>query len=95
MMQASWNGRIVAHSAETKVVEGNHYFPPQSLNRQFFSDSATTSHCGWKGDCNYYNLEVDGKSNPDAAWYYPEPYDRAEHIRGHVAFWKGVKVEEI
>lgn len=95
MMQASWNGQVLAKSDHTQVVEGNHYFPADSLNREYFSDSSTTSFCGWKGDCNYYHLEVDGKSNPDAAWYYAEPYSRAEHIKGHVAFWKGVQVEEI
>ncbi len=95
MMQASWNGRILAESKDTQVVEGNHYFPADSVDRQFLADSPTTSFCGWKGDCRYYHLEVDGKRNPDAAWYYPEPYTRAEHIRGYVAFWKGVKVEAI
>ncbi len=95
MMQASWNGRVLAQSKDTKVVEGNHYFPSDCLNREYFTDSTTTSFCGWKGDCSYYNLQVEGQANPDAAWYYPQPYARAEHIKGHVAFWKGVKVEEI
>jgi uncharacterized protein (DUF427 family) len=94
MKQALWNGQVLAESEATKVVEGNHYFPPESLNRTYFTDSDTTTHCGWKGDCNYYTVEVDGKRNPDAAWYYPEPYKQAEHIRGHVAFWKGVTVQE-
>jgi uncharacterized protein (DUF427 family) len=94
MIQAIWNDRVIAESDRTQVVEGNHYFPPESVNRQYLNDSDTTSFCGWKGDCRYYGLEVDGKTNPDAAWYYPEPYARAEHIRGHVAFWKGVTVQE-
>ncbi len=94
-MQASWKGQVLARSESTKEVEGNHYFPSDSLHPAYFSDSNTTTHCGWKGDCRYYNITVDGQSNPDAAWYYPEPYARAEHIKGHVAFWKGVQVEEI
>ncbi len=94
MIQATWNGTVLAESHATQVVEGNHYFPAEGINRSCFTDSATTSHCGWKGDCRYYNVVVDGKTNADAAWYYPEPYARAEHIRGHVAFWKGVKVSE-
>lgn len=86
---------MLAQSESTELVEGNHYFPAESLNRDYFSDSETTTHCGWKGDCHYYNVTVDGQPNPDAAWYYPKPYSRAEHIKGHVAFWKGVKVEKI
>ena len=95
MMQAKWNGAVLASSPETVVVEGNHYFPADTLSEEYFVASPTTSFCGWKGDCHYYNVVVEGKSNPDAAWFYPEPYRRAEHIKGHVAFWKGVKVEEI
>lgn len=93
-MQATWNGHLLAESDATRVVEGNHYFPESSVNRAFLRDSATTSHCGWKGDARYYTLEVDGARNADAAWYYPDPYPRAEHIRGYVAFWKGVVVSE-
>ncbi len=93
MMQAIWNGHVLAESGSTQLVEGNHYFPADSLNREYFSDSTTTSHCGWKGDCHYYDLTVSGTRNPAAAWYYPQPYPRAEHIRGYVAFWKGVTVQ--
>lgn len=94
-MQASWNGKVLARSEATVVVEGNHYFPPNSVDRSFLRESPTHSFCGWKGDCSYYHLEVDGRSNADAAWYYPAPFTRAEHIKDHVAFWKGVKVEEL
>ena len=94
MMQAIWNGRVLAESPDTQVVEGNHYFPPGSVDRSLLQESDTTSYCGWKGDCNYYSVTVDGQTNPDAAWYYADPLPRAEHIRGHVAFWKGVKVQE-
>lgn len=95
MIEASWNGKVLARSNETVVVEGNHYFPARSVDRSYLMDSATTSFCGWKGDCRYYNVAVDGKVNTDAAWYYPDPYPRAEHIRDHVAFWKGVHVREV
>lgn len=94
MMQATWNGQVIAESDQTVVVEGNHYFPAESIKREYFTDSTTTSYCGWKGDCSYYNLEVGGDQNSDAAWYYPKPLQQAEHIRGYVAFWKGVEVSE-
>lgn len=94
MKEAVWNGKVIAQSDATEVVEGNHYFPPDSIDRTYFSDSDTTSHCGWKGDANYYTLEVDGKENPDAAWYYAEPYPKAANIKGYVAFWKGVQVRD-
>jgi uncharacterized protein (DUF427 family) len=94
MMQAIWNGQIVAESDATVVVEGNHYFPAASVHQEFLKESSTTSFCGWKGDCSYYSLTVDGQENPDAAWYYADPYPKAENIRGHIAFWKGVKVSE-
>ena len=93
-MRAMWNDQILAESEATRVVEGNHYFPPDSLRRQFFRDSATTSVCGWKGTAHYYDLEVDGQVNRDAAWYYPAPKDAAREIAGYVAFWKGVRVED-
>ena len=93
-MKATWNGKVIAESDRTQLIEGNHYFPPASVNPDYLRSSETTSFCGWKGDCSYYTLEVDGDRNPDAAWYYPEPYPRAESIRGHVAFWKGVTVQE-
>ena len=91
-MKATWNGTVLAESDDTVVVEGNHYFPADSLVREHFADSDTTSHCPWKGDASYYHVEVGGDRNADAAWYYPEPKSAAEEIRGRVAFWRGVKV---
>ena len=93
MPKAIWNGAVLAESDRTVVVEGNHYFPPQSLRREFFRDSPTHTVCGWKGTASYYTIEVDGKQNVDAAWYYPQPKEAAKQIAGYVAFWKGVKVE--
>ncbi len=93
-MKATWNGQIVAQSNETIVVEGNHYFPADSINKSFFKESNTHTTCPWKGIASYYSLEVDGKLNADAAWYYPSPKTAAENITGYIAFWKGVKVEE-
>jgi uncharacterized protein (DUF427 family) len=92
-MKAIWNGEVLAESDETAVVENNHYFPPASLRRQFFKDSATTTVCSWKGTASYYDIEVNGKTNKDAAWLYPAPKSAAANIAGHVAFWKGVEVE--
>jgi len=92
-MKAIWNDHVLAESNETVVVEGNHYFPPTSIRTEFFKPSATHTVCGWKGTASYYTVEVDGKQNPDAAWYYPNPKDAAANIAGHIAFWKGVKVE--
>lgn len=91
-MKAVWNNTVIAESDDTVVVEGNHYFPLASVNAGFLQLSATTSICPWKGTASYYTLNVDGSSNPDAAWYYAEPKQAAEQIRGRVAFWKGVKV---
>ncbi len=91
-MKALWNNIVIAESADTVVVEGNHYFPPDSVNAAFLKPSATTTVCSWKGTANYYTLEVNGGSNPDAAWYYAEPKDAAKEIRGRIAFWKGVQV---
>ncbi|MBC5816478.1 MAG: DUF427 domain-containing protein [Candidatus Eremiobacteraeota bacterium] len=91
-MKATWNGTTIAESDHTEVVEGNHYFPADSVKRDFFKPSETHSVCPWKGTASYYTLEVDGKTNPDAAWYYPEPKDAAKEITNHVAFWKGVTV---
>jgi len=93
-MKAAWNGTIVADSDATRVVEGNHYFPPDSVNREYFTDSQTTTHCPWKGDASYYTLEIDGATNEDAAWYYPTPKDAAAEIKRYVAFWRGVEVTE-
>ncbi len=93
MPKAVWNGVVVAESDRCEVVEGNQYFPPDALNLEYFKPSNTHTTCSWKGVASYYTLEVEGKSNPDAAWYYPEPKDAAKNIKGYIAFWKGVKVE--
>lgn len=92
-MRATWNGAVLAESDETVEVEGNQYFPRESLNEEFFGESTHTSVCPWKGTANYFTLRVEGEENPDAAWYYAEPKDAAKEISGHVAFWKGVTVE--
>ena len=92
-MKAIWNGAVLAESNSTEVVEGNQYFPPDSIKREYFKDSATTSICPWKGTASYYTVDVNGKQNPDAAWYYPATKDEAKNIEGYVAFWKGVEVQ--
>ncbi|MEM6643330.1 MAG: DUF427 domain-containing protein [Bacteroidota bacterium] len=92
-MKAIWNSQVIAESDDTIVVEGNHYFPPASVKKEFLQDSKTHSVCPWKGTANYYSLQVNGEVNSDAAWYYPETSDLAKNIKGYVAFWKGVKVE--
>ena len=94
MGTAVWNGAVLAESDQFEKVEGNLYFPPDSINRDYFKDSDTHSVCFWKGKASYYDIEVDGKTNKDAAWYYPEPKSKAENIKGHIAFWKGVEVTE-
>lgn len=94
MVRAIWNGQVVADSEQTVVVEGNHYFPPESLKTEFFQPSETETVCAWKGTANYYTLIVAGKSNPDAAWVYRTPKPAAKQIAGYVAFWKGVQIEE-
>ncbi len=93
-MKAIWNQQVIAESDDTVVVEGNHYFPPDSVKRELLQDSATTSICPWKGTASYYTLVVDGLSNPDAAWYYADPKPAAEQVRGRIAFWKGVQISE-
>ncbi len=93
-MKAVWNGAVVAESNDTVVVEGNHYFPLASVNSAYLAPSETTTVCGWKGTAEYYHLNVDGRTNPDAVWYYAQPKDAAARIRGRVAFWKGVVVTE-
>ena len=92
-MKAIWNGAVLAESTETIVVENNHYFPPTSVNREYFRDSGTHTTCPWKGEASYYTVEVNGQQNADAAWYYPQPKDAAKEITDYVAFWHGVKVE--
>lgn len=94
MVRAVWNGVVLAESDDTVVVEGNHYFPPESLNEDFFSESAKSTVCSWKGTASYYDVEIDGEVNSAAAWYYPAPKDAARQIQGRVAFWRGVRVEE-
>ena len=91
-MRAIWNGKVIAESNETKVVEGNHYFPPESVNKEYIEDSSKNTTCPWKGVASYYSLVVNSKVNRDAAWYYPAPSDAAAEIKDHVAFWKGVEV---
>lgn len=93
MPTATWNGAVLAESDETIVVEGNHYFPPNSINPGFFEDSDTRTTCPWKGVASYRTVVVDGERNPDAAWYYPEPKEAAAQIAGYVAFWRGVTVD--
>ena len=92
-MKATWNGALLAASDATVVVEGNHYFPPDSVRREHFRDSATHTVCPWKGLASYYDVVVGDAVNRDAAWYYPAPKEEATKINGYVAFWKGVKVE--
>jgi len=92
MVKAIWNEAILAQSDETIVVEGNHYFPPDALNREYFQESNKHSTCGWKGQASYYDVVVNGDANRDAAWYYPAPRPAAAQIKGYVAFWRGVKV---
>ena len=92
-MKAMWNGIVLAESDETIVVEGNHYFPPDSVKREYLKTSSKQTTCPWKGQASYYNLQVDGQVNGDAAWYYPNPKSAAAEIKDYVAFWRGVKVE--
>ena len=92
MVQAIWNGEIIAESNATVLLEGNHYFPRGSVNPNFLVESSTTSICPWKGKASYYSLLVNGQSNPDAAWYYPNPSPVAADIEDHLAFWRGVSV---
>ena len=92
-MKAIWNNQIVAESANTIIIENNHYFPPESINTKYFKDSDTTSACHWKGTANYKTIVVDGIANEDAAWYYQNPSALAKGIAGYYAFWKGVKIE--
>ena len=92
-MRAIWHDAVLAESDDTVVVEGNHYFPPDTINREFFQASDTTTVCPWKGTASYYSIEVNGQTNGNAAWYYPDPKQAAKEITDHVAFWRGVKIE--
>lgn len=93
MAKAVWNGRVLAESNNTVIVEGNHYFPKSSINEDYFVTNQNTSVCPWKGTASYYDIVVDGKVNQGAAWYYPTPKSAASNIKDHVAFWRGVRVE--
>jgi uncharacterized protein (DUF427 family) len=93
IMKATWNNAILAESNDTVVVEGNHYFPPESVNREYFQESNSHTTCPWKGEASYYDVVVNGETNKDAAWYYPQPKEAAAEIKDRVAFWRGVKVE--
>ena len=93
-MKAEWNGEIIAQSDSTVVVEGNQYFPPEAVRSEFLKRSSTTTFCPWKGTANYYHVVVEGKENRDAAWYYPNPKEAAAEIKDHVAFWRGIRVQE-
>ncbi len=92
-MKAIWNGQVIAEANNTVVVEGNHYFPLESVHKEYLESSSHTSVCPWKGTANYYTLKVNGETNQDAVWYYREPSSAAQQIKGRVAFWKGVSVQ--
>jgi uncharacterized protein (DUF427 family) len=94
-MRAVWNGVVLAESDDTVVVEGNHYFPADSVDWQHFTESDTHTICPWKGTASYHTVVAGGASNPDAAWYYPDPKPAAKQIKGRVAFWRGVQVEPV
>lgn len=91
-MKAIWNNQVIAESDRTIEIENNQYFPPESVRKEFLAPSPTHTTCPWKGEASYYNLEVGGEENPDAAWYYPDPKPAARQIKGYIAFWKGVEV---
>jgi uncharacterized protein (DUF427 family) len=93
MAKAVWNGTVLAESDDTVIVEGNHYFPPETVNFEHLTETDTHTVCSWKGLASYYTVKVDGQENVDAAWFYPEPKDEAAQIKDHVAFWRGVSVE--
>lgn len=93
-MKAIWNGKIIAESSQTKIVENNHYFPKKDIKEEYFKPSDSHTRCPWKGKASYFHVEVDGQVNEDAAWYYPEASHAAKPIENHVAFWSGVKVTE-
>jgi uncharacterized protein (DUF427 family) len=95
MYRAIWNGEVLAESDQTIVVEGNHYFPPDSINRKFFRASNSHTTCPWKGLASYYDVQVNGAVNKDAAWFYPAPKEAARRIKDYVAFWHGVKVQNV
>jgi uncharacterized protein (DUF427 family) len=94
MATARWNGEVIAESDQTTIVEGNHYFPVESVRAEYLRDSDTHTICPWKGTASYYTLEVNGDKNQDAAWYYPEPKPKASQVKDRVAFWNGVEVTD-
>jgi uncharacterized protein (DUF427 family) len=94
MPKATWNNVVLAESDQTEVVEGNHYFPPHTINQEYFKQCDAETVCGWKGTANYYHIVVGEDTNEQAAWYYADPMEAAANIKGHVAFWKGVVVED-
>ena len=93
-MKAIWNNTVIAESDATIEVEGNQYFPPEALKKQFVEESNSHTTCGWKGVASYYSLNVNSESNKDCAWYYPDPTEEAKNIKGYVAFWRGVPIQE-
>jgi uncharacterized protein (DUF427 family) len=93
-MKAVWKDKVLAESDDTIVVENNHYFPPESIKKEYFEESPSHTTCPWKGKASYYNVKVDGDVNGDAAWYYPAPKEKAKEIKDYVAFWNGVEVTE-
>ena len=93
-IEAIWNDQVIAHSDDTVVVEGNHYFPKEDVDTSVLEKSNTTSVCPWKGTANYYTIDIDGERNEDAAWFYPDPKPEAEKVRGRIAFWNGVEIVE-
>jgi uncharacterized protein (DUF427 family) len=95
MVRANWNGKVLAESDRTIIVEGNHYFPPDSVNQEYFKPSNHHTQCSWKGTASYYDVEVDGKTNWNAAWYYPTPQLAANQIAGYIAFWHGIEVSQV
>ena len=91
-MKAIWNNEIIAESNDTIVIENNHYFPENSIQKKYFKESNTHSSCPWKGKASYFSIEVNQKTNKDAAWFYPNPFEAASEIKNHIAFWKGVQI---
>ena len=93
-MKAVWNNTVIAESDKTVKVEGNHYFPPESVNSDYLKSNSLHTTCPWKGEASYYDIDVNGIVNESAAWYYPNPSDAAQQIKSYIAFWKGVKITE-
>jgi uncharacterized protein (DUF427 family) len=92
MAKAMWNGVVLAESDRCQIVEGNYYFPPETVSTEYLKNSGTHTRCSWKGEASYYTIVVNGQENMDAAWYYPQPKEKAQQIQGYVAFWRGVQV---